>query len=132
MKLTRFLRAADLTEPKSLVAKVSPVDHRDGAGHLDPAYKARLEGRTSRLSRGAKDRAFVRNPWAADSMAERSAEEFVMTVTSGDGAGAAMLGAVTPEENGGPFVETSAATEFAYGPDSSNPTSAAPEPFPKT
>jgi hypothetical protein len=120
MNLTRFLHASGPTEPKSLVGKVSRVDHRDGAGHLEPAYKARLEGRTARLSRTAKERAFVGDPWAVDSMAERSAEEFVMTVTSGEDAGADMLGAVTPEENGGPFVETSAAMEFAYGTDPSN------------
>jgi len=55
-----------------------------------------------------------------------------MTVTSGQDAGSAMLGAVVPEENGGPFVETSAATEFAYAPDRSNPAGASREPFPKS
>jgi hypothetical protein len=65
-------------------------------------------------------------------MAQESAQEFVMTVTSGEDSGSAVLGAVTPEENGGPFVVTRAATEFAYAPDRSNPTGASREPFPRS
>ncbi len=55
-----------------------------------------------------------------------------MTVTSGEDSGSAVLGAVVSEENGGPFLETRAATEFAYGRDRSNPTGASREPFPKS
>ncbi len=55
-----------------------------------------------------------------------------MTVTSGEDGGEDTLDEATPEENGGPFVETSAATEFAYGTDRSNPSGATREPFPKS
>jgi transaldolase len=124
--------AAAIREPKPIVVKVSRVDHRDSAGHLDPAYAARLEERTSRRAHGDENPATVGDTWAADSNAEKSAEQFIMSVTSGEDAGAAMLGAVTPEENGGPFVETSAATEFAFGSDRSNPAGATKEPFPRS
>jgi hypothetical protein len=120
------------TNPRPLTGKVSRVDHRDGAGHLDPAYAARLRGRTSRRARGDADREILGEAWDPDSIAERAAEEFVMTVTSGEGAGFAMLGAVASEENGGPFVETRATTEFAYGVDRSNPIGASREPFPRS
>ena len=39
---------------------------------------------------------------------------------------------VVPEESGGPFVETSAGTEFAGGTDESNIEEATREPFPTT
>jgi hypothetical protein len=37
-----------------------------------------------------------------------------------------------PEESGGPFVETSGRSEFAYGTDASNPKDAEQAPFPTT
>jgi hypothetical protein len=129
---TNPTHTAHMAEPKPLTAKVSRVDHRDGAGHLDRAYAARLRGRTSRRARTDANREIVGETWDADSIAERSAEEFVMTVTSGEESGSAVLGAVMSEENGGPFVETWATTEFAYGLDRSNPTGASREPFPRS
>jgi hypothetical protein len=108
------------------------VDHRDGAGHLEPAYAARLRERASHRACGDEDRETAGETWEANSLAGESAQEFLITVTSGEEAGSAMLGAVVPEENGGPFVETSAAAEFAYRPDRSNPTGASREPFPKS
>jgi hypothetical protein len=127
---TNSTPSAPVANPGPLTGK--RVDHRDGAGHLDPAYAARLRERTSRRARRDQDREVVGEAWDGDPVAEKSAQEFVMTVTSGEGAGSAMLGAVMPEENGGPFVETYAGTEFAYGPDRSNPTESSREPFPKS
>jgi hypothetical protein len=126
------IHTAHAAEPKLPTGKASRVDHRDGAGHLDRAYAARLRKRTSRRARTDAEREIAGETWDADSIAERSAEEFVMTVTSGEDSGYALLGAVVSEENGGPFVETWAATEFAYGRDRSNPTGASREPFPRS
>jgi hypothetical protein len=96
-------------------AKAHRVDHRDGAGHLDAVYMARLRERASLGARQVTDRAFVSGTWCSDPAAEEAGEEFVIAVTTGENAGEFMLDAVTTEENGGPFVETSAATEYAYG-----------------
>ena len=114
----------------AILAKTSRVDHRDGAGHLSPAYAASLYERASLRAENTSERAFVRGTWSADPSAEGSGEEFVRTVTSGEDGGEGELDDVTMEERGGPFVETSAATEFAYGADASNPIGATREPFP--
>jgi hypothetical protein len=130
LNTTRIARAAK--PAKSPAPKVSRVDHRDGAGHLAPVYEASLQQRTSYRVRKAKNRAFVSATGSTDVTAEASAQEFLMTVTSGENGGEFMLDAVMPEENGGPFVVTSAGAEFAYETDRSNPAGAMREPFPKT
>jgi hypothetical protein len=132
IKLTRTAHAANLAGQMPFVTRVSRVDHRDGAGHLEPAYAASLYARVADRAHKPEDRAFVSGTWSADQTAEESAEEFVMTVTSGEDGGEDTLDEASPEENGGPFVETSAATEFAYGTDRSNPRGATREPFPKS
>jgi hypothetical protein len=132
LNTTRIARVTKQAKPKSPVLKVSRVDHRDGAGHLAPLYEASLQQRASYRVRKAKDRAFVSATWSADVAAEASAQEFLMTVTSGENGGEFLLDEVMPEENGGPFVVTAAGAEFAYETDRSNPTGAMREPFPKS
>jgi hypothetical protein len=126
------IASAATTERKSSTVKLSRVDHRDGAGHLAPVYRASLEQRASYRARKANDRAFVSGTWSADPTAEESAEEFLIAVTTGESGGESTLDAVMPEENGGPFVVTAAGAEFAYGTDRSNPTGATREPFPRS
>jgi len=65
-----------------------------------------------------------------DDLAESLAEEFLDAATSGAEA-EEELNAVIPEELGGPFVETSAAEEFANDVDDMNPIDAEPEPLPR-
>jgi len=65
-----------------------------------------------------------------DDLAESLAEEFLDAATRGSDA-EEELDAVTPEELGGPFVETSAAEEFANDVDDMNPLDAEPEPLPR-
>jgi hypothetical protein len=120
-RITRGSLRFERTMLKQLVTrmKVKPeashVDHRDGAGHLAPAYEAHLRARARDRARSTGERAFVSrtscsdpggayDPLADDE--ERSAER------------------------GGPFVETSPDVEFAYGTDASNPAGATREPFP--
>ena len=114
----------------AILSKISRVDHRDGAGHLNPAYAASLYERASLRAEKTLEHAFVSGTWSADAAAEGSGEEFVRTVTSGEDGGEGELDDVTLEERGGPFVETWAATEFAYDADASNPVGATREPFP--
>jgi hypothetical protein len=132
LNLTRIAPSAKLAELRSLAVKAPRVDHRDGAGHLAPVYRASLEQRASYRARKVKDRAFVSGTWSTDAAAEESAEEFLMSVTSGENGGESKLDWVTLEENGGPFVVTAAGAEFAYGTDRSNPRGATREPFPRS
>lgn len=107
-----------------------PVDHRDGAGHLDPAYEAALRAHVREGARRVVEKAFVGGTSSADPSAEQRGEEFVMTVTSGEDGGESSLDEMSSEERGGPFVVTYARTEFAYEADDSNPVNGTREPFP--
>jgi hypothetical protein len=69
---------------------------------------------------------------AHDDLAEELGEEFVESATSGEQAAEDMRDEEVPEESGGPFVETSGNSEFAYGTDASNPKDAERDPFPTT
>ncbi len=66
----------------------------------------------------------------ADDLAELLAEEYVRSVTSGEEQGVELRDAAVPEEDGGPFVETSSRREFAFDVDESNPADAEVEPLP--
>jgi hypothetical protein len=112
------------------VAAAGSFRRRDGAGHLDPKYAHDLLAQSGH--RQDDNRIFVDRPRAADDLAEELGEEFVETATTGEDEGEEVLNQVVPEENGGPFVETTAGTEFAHGYDASNPRGAKREPFPKT
>jgi hypothetical protein len=68
---------------------------------------------------------------ASDDLAEELGEESIEAATSGQQAAEENLNAEVPEETGGPFVETSAATEFAYAPTPRTP-DAEPAAFPTT
>jgi hypothetical protein len=65
-----------------------------------------------------------------DALAEELAEEFVISATGAEEAGAEERDRVLIEEAGGPFVESSAQQEFAQGTDPSNPITAERAPFP--
>ena len=65
-----------------------------------------------------------------DELGRERGEEFVRSVTSGGNAGDEMHEEEVIEEVGGPFVETTAETEFADGTDASNPEDAEREALP--
>src|SRR4051812_17702514 len=66
-----------------------------------------------------------------DDLAESLAEEYLQSATRGSEADDDALDGVVPEEIGGPFVETSAAEEFANDVDEANPLDAEAEPLPR-
>jgi hypothetical protein len=88
-------------------------------GDLDEAEVLRTEPHES-LVPGAE----------SDDLAEELAEEYVESATSGAQAAEDIRDEEVPEETGGPFVQTSSATEFAYDTDGSNPRDAKRAPFP--
>jgi hypothetical protein len=87
---------------------------RDGTGHLDPTYEARLRAGSGPSSRPSDNRAFLGRPWSSDPLAEERGGEFVTSVTSGQDEAQEMLDRNLVEEQGGPFVETSEKTELSY------------------
>ena len=66
-----------------------------------------------------------------DDLAESLAEEYLQAATRGNDADEEHLEGVVPEEIGGPFIETSAAEEFANDTDEMNPPDAEREPLPR-
>jgi hypothetical protein len=110
-----------------------PVTRRDATGHLDPKYERDLleESRENQEDHGSTS-AFIRRPRTGDELGEELGEAFVQSATSGEDAEMDRQDRVTSEEQGGPFVRSSAAEEFASGTDASNVAGATREPFPKT
>lgn len=108
------------------------VNRRDGAGHIDPQYAADLLAQRGTSDRDEGGTGFVGQSHTGDDLAENLAEEFVASATSGENQEEEILDQEVPEERGGPFVESTAGTEFAWGTDASNPKNAKREPFPTT
>lgn len=67
-----------------------------------------------------------------DDLAEVRGEDVVEKATTGEDVAEESLDQLVPEEEGGPFVESTGKTEFAQGSDASNPIDAFREPFPTT
>jgi hypothetical protein len=98
---------------------------------LDPKYAADLRAQSGIEEKDAP--AFLDGPRSPnDDFAEELGEEVVEKATTGEDAGEDALNQVVPEEDGGPFVESTGGQEFAEGADLSNPKSAFREPFPTT
>lgn len=105
---------------------------RDGAGHLNPEYEAHLLA-MSRAGREPEHGAFVDDTQAqSDPGALELAYEYVESATAAQSEGQEMLDLQLTEEEGGPFVETSAQTEFAVDSEAPNIDGATREPFPTT
>jgi hypothetical protein len=98
---------------------------------LDPQYAEELREKAE--PREQDPQAFIVRPRSPDDdLAEELGEEVIEKATTGEDEGEDALDQVVPEEQGGPFVETNAAQEFAHGPDPSNPKGTKREPFPTT
>jgi hypothetical protein len=108
------------------------VRRRDASGNLDPKYAAELRALGKETNPDATENpdGFLDGMSSGDPLAEELGEHFVRTAVSGEDD--AEDDEETPEERGGPFVETSARTELADDIDASNPPDATREPFPTT
>jgi hypothetical protein len=131
----KTLKTAAPKAQKPAIAKVTGrvatgLRRRDGAGHLDPKYAADLRRASGR--RETPGVGFLEQSRSSDDLAEAFGEQFVEAATTGEDAAEKALDEEVPEEIGGPFVRSSAGTEFAEGTDKSNPRGAKREPFPTT
>ena len=113
-----------------------PIKRRDAQGRIDPKYARELLAK-ARETQNDDDRpeaghAFLKRASSSEALAEELGEAFVEAATSGEESEPHRHERVTLEENGGPFVETSANEEFAVGTDESNIADAEREPLPRT
>jgi hypothetical protein len=130
----RKAAARNAARPKKAVAKAAP---------RKKATSAAQNGRNAVASHRRPDdaHAFIPDPQererthrsrrVKDDLAEELGEDFVGAATSGESVDDARDEPV-PEEDGGPFVTTTAESQFAHGTDGSNPEDAEREPFPTT
>jgi hypothetical protein len=109
------------------------ITRRDATGHLNPKYEQELleESRATQNDGGTAE-AFILRPRSAEQLTEELGEAYVEAATTGEDALTERQDRVVPEEQGGPFVLSSDADEFAAGTDGSNIPEATREPFPKT
>jgi hypothetical protein len=102
--------------------------------------KQRSRGRKQRLYWGGGSdhaHAFFPDPrmgrlHVGDDLAQSLAEEYLVSATSAEESGEEAHELPVDEERGGPFVLSTAKTEFAHGADPSNPRDAERAPFPMT
>lgn len=126
-------KAPKAAAPKKRTAPAAasaPVRRRENGGHIEEKYGKELLARGG--VREEEQQAFLGGPRTTDDLAEGLGEEFVEQATSGEDEGEDRANQVVTEERGGPFVITTAGTEFADGVDESNPKGAKREPFPTT
>lgn len=114
----------------------APLQRRDAVGHLNPAYARHLLARARESHNDANDararHAFFSHARSADAYAEDRGQSFIESATSGEGSSTSRHEEWTWEEEGGPFVLTTATEEFAAGLDESNIAEATREAMPTT
>ena len=103
---------------------------------MSPTRNSRKTAAERNPGRSDDAHAFIPDPSEGgklpdDDLSERLGEEFIEAATSGEEPDDERLDAVVPEEIGGPFVETTADEEIAFGTDPSNPQDAMREPLPR-
>ena len=110
---------------------------KSGRTDSKPAVRRDIDQRPPRTNNHRTDdaNAFMPDPeggraYIADDLAENLAEEYLQAATQGNDA-EEDLDQVVPEEIGGPFIETTAAEEFAHDTDEANPLEAEAEPLPR-
>ncbi|WP_394846398.1 hypothetical protein LZC95_02905 [Pendulispora brunnea] len=113
---------------KSVAKKRTP--RRDATGHLDPQYARELRARSREGQEEPEGRAFFKEPRNREELSERSGEEAVRAMTSGEDENE-LFADSDASDDGGPFVETTGREEYANGIDESNPPDATREPFPR-
>jgi hypothetical protein len=109
-------------------SKQPEIKRRDARGHIDPKYARELH-EMSGAGAEQGNHAFLTRASSSDSAVEELGEDFVEIATTGEDEARDRAGQ-SEEEIGGPFVVTSANTEFAWARDASNPRGATREPFP--
>jgi hypothetical protein len=137
-------KAASKKTQRTPRRKPPPKGQKKAASRASPSLgptgaKKKQAARVFRAEPGAREKPpgrpeqrqafFADARHATDALAEELGEGFVLNATSGEDT-EEYYEREREEEEGGPFLETSARTEFAYGIDESNPEDAEPAPWP--
>ncbi len=110
--------------------KSRPKQLIDGAGHVDPRV---LQSLRERIAIERPEVAFLdASTHSSDPLAEHMGEAVIEAITSGQDDELESRDRITPEELGGPFVETGNETEMAESDTAPNIPDAEPSPFPTT
>ncbi len=114
-------KAASKATPPAAVRRSQPAQRRNGPlpegdRQLSDPIEAAQEDPRAPPERALFDRD---GSGRDDDLAEMLGEEFVRSVTSGEEQGVELRDEAVPEEEGGPFVETSGQKEFANTEDDS-------------
>jgi hypothetical protein len=96
---------------------------------IQPEAEVEVDESRERLGEG-RETMRLESPDGVDDVGEEMGEAFVENVTGADDAATEHRSDDTPADEGGPFVITTGATEFASGTDGSNPADAEPAPLP--
>jgi hypothetical protein len=124
-------RKVSATKARRAVKARERKPAKKSGGRLAPSKRHVVERDEARERIGeANEKAFVGADTSEDE-AKEMGEEFVRSVTSGEEAESEMEEEEATEEQGGPFVVTSASTEYGFGTDESNPVDAEKAPFPQ-
>lgn len=109
------------------------IQRRDATGHLNPQYERDLLEEAQETRSDDQDaNAFLVAPRTGEPFSEERGESYVEAATRGGPVELERQDSVVPEEQGGPFVPTTAQEEFAAGTDDSNIPEATREPLPRT
>jgi hypothetical protein len=117
---------------KTMLGRPMPVmARRDPTGHMNPKVAADLRAQ-SQAHHGVNEGPAFLDGTTSEPLAEQLGSNYIRSALTGEETTEDARDGTTTEELGGPFIETSSATEMAYGVDRSNPIDATREPLPLT
>jgi hypothetical protein len=132
---SKTIPSASPVPAKTMLGRPMPVvaARRDPTGHMNPKAAASLRAQSHAHDsvKPSADPAFLTGA-SSEPLAEQLGANFIRSALTGEETTEDARDGTTTEELGGPFLETSAATEIAFGVDKSNPMDATREPFPLT
>lgn len=130
---SKTIPAGTVPVKASLNRPVPVAARRDPTGHMNPKVAAGLRAQSQAHDsvKPSADLAFLTET-SSEPLAEQLGANYIRSALAGEETTEDARDGTTTEELGGPFIETSAETEIAFGVDTSNPVDATREPFPLT
>ena len=132
---SKTIPSAGSVPAKTILGGPMPViaPRRDPTGHMSSKVAAglRAQSQAHDSTKPSADLAFLTGT-SSEPLSEQLGSNYIRSALAGEETSEDARDVTTTEELGGPFIETSAATEIAFDVDTSNPIDATREPFPLT